>query len=331
MIEQLLQDFAAQFVSTLGNPQKRVFWGFLLSSALIAFVWLKFKHTLSASGALKEIVSKKMWWNRSARADYGVWTLNTAIMLVLSPRLLGQVGVGILVFQLLHELYGGRPAPISFVPEWCIMLAFTLSLFVLDDFSKYAVHRLLHRIPVLWAFHKVHHSATSLNPITVFRTHPVEGVIFTLRGALVQGACIAIFVFVFGSKVQLMTVFGASVLNYAFHALGANLRHSHISIGFWRPVERIFISPAQHQIHHSAAARHHDKNFGVALAIWDSMFGTLCFSQNDQVLEYGLENQSQIDPHRLSKLYLQPFLEASGIVHRAISGRFKSRSSPAKA
>ncbi len=323
MIEEFLHDYFAKFVSTLSNPQKRVFWMFLLSAGLIAFLWLKFNRTLTASYALKEIFSKKMWWNRSARADYGVWTLNTGVMLILSPRLLGQVGVGILVFQLLHELYGGRPAPLSFVPDWCIMLAFTICLFVLDDFAKYAVHRLLHRVPVLWAFHKVHHSATSLNPITVFRTHPVEGVIFALRGALVHGVCIAIFVFFFGSKVQLITVFGASVLNYAFHALGANLRHSHISIGFWKPVERIFISPAQHQIHHSVAPQHHDKNFGVALAIWDSMFGTLCYSQRNQNLEFGLENHSQNNPHSLRTLYIRPFIEASNVVYRAINRKVR--------
>ena len=108
-------------------------------------------------------------------------------------------------------------------------------------------------IPVLWAFHKVHHSATALNPLTVFRTHPIESIVFSLRGALVQGICIAVFVFFFGGQVQLVTVFGAGILNFLFNALGANLRHSHIPIGFWKPVEYVFISPAQHQIHHSTA------------------------------------------------------------------------------
>ncbi|MEC7230725.1 MAG: sterol desaturase family protein, partial [Verrucomicrobiota bacterium] len=49
---------------------------------------------------------------------------------------------------------------------------FYLFLFILDDFARYWLHRWLHAIPLLWSFHKVHHSASTLNPFTVFRTHP---------------------------------------------------------------------------------------------------------------------------------------------------------------
>ena len=57
--------------------------------------------------------------------------------------------------------------------------------------------------------------------------------------------------------------------------LWANLRHSHVWITYGRIMERLLISPAQHQIHHSKNKVHFDRNFGVVLAIWDGMFGTL--------------------------------------------------------
>ena len=81
---------------------------------------------------------------------------------------------------------------------------------------------------------------------------------------------------------DLITVFGASVGVVLFHSLGSNLRHSHIKIRYPKFVERILISPGQHQIHHSVEQQHYDKNFGVALAIWDLMFGSLAFSEKKE-------------------------------------------------
>lgn len=307
--DETILGIGQEILSVFFDPLKRVYWVYLLSAAAVAFLWLRFRRNLSISGAVRKIFSKASWWNTSARADYCVMAVNSAIMSVLSPRLLGQTAVAYLVFEWMHQLFAGRPQTTDMMPEWLIMVAFTLCLFVLDDLARYIVHRLLHRIPILWAFHKVHHSATALNPLTVFRMHPVEGILFAVRGALVQGITIAIFVFFFGGKVQLLMVFGAGVFNWMFNAFLANLRHSHIQIGFWKPVERVFISPAQHQIHHSISEEHRDKNFGVALAIWDWMFNTHCHSNADEELTYGLSAESNEQHHRLKSLYLQPFAE----------------------
>lgn len=57
---------------------------------------------------------------------------------------------------------------------------------------------------------------------------------------------VALFVFFFGSAVDLFTVLRANVLLFAFNATGANLRHSHVRISYGRRVERILMSPAQH-------------------------------------------------------------------------------------
>ena len=309
-LDDALMNSVRETVSVFTDPSKRVFWAYLLSAASIAVLWLTLCRNKSVSGALRKVFSRESWWTRSARADYVVFALNAVFMSVLSPRLLGQAGIAYLVFEWMHTVFGGRPQPADFLPFWMIMAGFTVTLFVLDDLSRYIVHRMLHRVPVLWAFHKVHHSATSLNPMTVFRVHPVESIIYAIRGALVQGVVIAGFVFFFGSKVQLLTVLGAGALNWMFNAFLANLRHSHIQIGFWKPVERIFISPAQHQIHHSIAEHHRDKNFGVALAVWDWIFGTLCHSTPNEHIRFGLSVIPDSRSHNLITLYLYPFSEA---------------------
>ena len=313
-----LQVFVSDLIDVFFDPRKRVFWGYLVSAGVIAFIWLKFSQGYSATGTLKKIFAKESWWNRSAGIDYKVMTFNTVVMSLITPRLIGQTGIAILIFEFMHEWYGGRPVAID-LPDWLIAIGFTVCLFVLDDFARYWVHRLLHRVPVLWAFHKVHHSATSLNPITVFRTHPIEGVLFVIRGALVHGILVAVFIFFFGDQVTLITVFGASVLSCTFNTLGANLRHSHISIGFWKPVERIFISPAQHQIHHSVAERHFDKNFGVAFAFWDLAFGTHCHSEPDEKLQFGLGGSIEQSKQNLYSVYVCPFIEANEVIVRALA------------
>lgn len=319
-IDDAILGAGREFLSVFLDPLKRVYWIYLLSAGVIAFLWLIFSRKLPIADAIGKIFSKASWWNRSARADYCVMAINSLVMSVVSPRLLGQTAVAYLVFEWMHQLFAGRPQPQDLLPAWAIMAAFTLCLFILDDLARYIVHRMLHRIPALWAFHKIHHSATALNPLTVFRMHPVEGLLFAVRGSLVQGITIAVFVFFFGNQVQLLMVFGAGLFNWIFNAFLANLRHSHIQISFWKPVERVFISPAQHQIHHSVSKHHRDRNFGVALAVWDWLFDSHCFSSPDEQLTFGLSEEVNDRHHRLTTIYLQPFAEvfrfSTSLVHR---------------
>ena len=197
------------------------------------------------------------------------------------------------------------------LPEYVCALIFTVTLFILDDYSRYWTHRALHRIPILWEFHKVHHSATTLTPLTVFRTHPVEAVVFSIRGAIVQGTVVGIAFAIFGPNLNLLTILGANFLSVLFHALGSNLRHSHIPLRYPSWLERWLVSPAQHQLHHSVSEEHFDKNFGVAFACWDLIHGTHHFSQA-RCLTYGLSGQLNCDRRKqtLSNLLFAPVTAA---------------------
>jgi sterol desaturase/sphingolipid hydroxylase (fatty acid hydroxylase superfamily) len=173
----------------------------------------------------------------------------------------------------------------------------------------------MHKIPFLWAFHQVHHSAETMTPFTIFRTHPIEGLIFILRTSIVQGVVISTFIFLFGSKVDLVTVFGASVGVVLFHSLGSNLRHSHVKIRYPKVIEHIFISPGQHQIHHSTEKKHFDKNFGVAFALWDLMFGSLAFSERGSH-KFGLRTKFGSE-QGMMHLYVEPFKMALKSLQRS--------------
>lgn len=66
---------------------------------------------------------------------------------------------------------------------------------------------------------------------------------------------------------------------------------------FW---SHIFISPAQHQIHHSLAHKHWDENYGEVFAIWDWAFGTLYVPETIEVLEFAF---STPDGKRIAQSY----------------------------
>ena len=100
-------------------------------------------------------------------------------MFLISPLIITQLAIATLLFYFFHSIPWLSSGMFNHTPVYIIVSLFTLTLFILDDFTKYFVHRCMHKFSILWAFHKVHHSATTLTPITVFRTHPLEGIIFS--------------------------------------------------------------------------------------------------------------------------------------------------------
>lgn len=168
----------------------------------------------------------------------------------------------------------------------------------------------MHKVPALWAFHEVHHSARTMTPLTVLRTHPVEGVLFAFRSSLVQGISIALFVYLFGDRIDLITILGASFVTFIFNVTGSNLRHSHIAIHYWPWLEKVLISPAQHQIHHSVEPRHFDKNFGAILAVWDNLFSSLHLSEPSHTYQFGVSRDIREKEQSVSQLLVTPFMKA---------------------
>lgn len=292
------------------SPQKRVSLTYLVSAFIIALLCLTLFSKYSIKRAVRHVFQAKVWCSETAFADYKTLFINAFILKLISPFLLAKMLVAIWLFEQWHWLIPDKPDP-NTLPTWLVVLCFTVFQFVLDDFCRFYLHRLMHRWPFLWAFHQVHHSATELNPFTVFRTHPVESILFSLRSTLSQGLSIALFFYLFPNQVDIYMVLGVNVVTFAFNLLGANLRHSNVMLCYPHWLEKIFISPAQHQIHHSVAREHWDKNFGVVLACWDRWFKCLHHSDPAQTLKFGLSSGSKENHNSLLALYLLPFLQSA--------------------
>lgn len=270
------------------DAQKRVFWLYLLSSGLIALTLLFIKRN-NVWGAIRTGFSPKIWLCRSSILDIQWTCVNHLLRIALVvPILGGQISVALAVNGFFFAQFGEGN---FFAPSvWQTSLIFTIAIFVTEDFSRFFVHYLYHKIPFLWRFHAVHHSAEVLTPITLYRIHFIEMFFNSCRSLLVIGCVSGVFMYLFDGRIELTTILGASIFNMMFNLAGANLRHSHIWCGFG-VFERWLISPAQHQIHHSSARAHLDKNFGASLAIWDRLFGSWLASKNEQVEAFGLYKQ----------------------------------------
>lgn len=313
-IDQIVGGLFADFT----NPKKRVFVGYLALSVLIAVAWLIFAHRTTARRAFARIFGRKIWFSGSALADYKIFVINRAFTGFVSPLLLTQLGISTAIYMALVRsdltLWGAY----ADAPKGLVIAAFSAAMFLADDFTKYLLHRWMHRWPALWAIHKVHHSAETLTPITVYRIHPLEGVLYASRNAVAQGSVISVFYYLFGNTVDLYTILGVNALVFAFHITGSNLRHSHIDIRYPKWLEHILISPAQHQVHHSVAVKHYDKNYGAALAVWDWLFGSLHVSEGQHDMKFGLREGEQHSATSLRVMYLRPLVEIYRLVKNTV-------------
>ncbi|MEM7214164.1 MAG: sterol desaturase family protein [Pseudomonadota bacterium] len=306
-------DQAFSIFSDFADPKKRVFFGYLLLSLVIAFGWLVFIKRMNIKNAGYRIFDRTVFFSNSAVADYKIFVINRLFSFLISPLLVTQLAIATAIYFALHGQSLIPQGYLGDVNKGVVVALFSITMFMIDDFTKYLVHRWMHRFPILWAIHKVHHSAKTLTPVTVYRVHPLEGVLYASRSAVAQGLALSSFFFLFGNSVDLYTVVGVNILVFIFHVTGSNLRHSHINISYWPWLEYIFISPAQHQLHHSIAEEHFDKNFGAALAVWDWLFGSLHLSDSNQKLEFGLDQSEGSSEAKLQVLYLQPVLEVIAI------------------
>ena len=307
-------DFVSNIFEHFNDPRKRVFLGYIFLSILIALLWVFKKKNLSVKESLKYVFDKKVIFSNSSKSDIKLFLINRVFVLFVSPLLVTQLAIATIIYHFLSSLTWLDIGMFTGTPRFIIVFSFTAFIFVLDDFTKFIIHRWMHKWPILWSLHKVHHSATTLTPLTIYRTHPLEGVIFTLRGSFTQGVSISTFVFFFGNSVDLFTIIGVNIFVFCFNVAGANLRHSHIGIQYWKWLEYILISPAQHQLHHSVAQEHYDKNFGATLAIWDWIFGSLNHSENTETLSLGVRDNTTLKPHNLYTLYVTPLKEIFSII-----------------
>ena len=311
-MEQLIETAAIFFlpIYRVFVPDDRTYWLYFLSAYAIGLVvYLRFggDWSFAALGRyLKSFFPKAIWAHRSARLDYKMLFLNSFGYFFVFPLITVSTALAAeLTLETLTTLSGSEG--LALAPSWASRVALTVIWLIAWDFGFFAAHYLQHRVPLLWEFHKAHHSAEVMTPMTVFRMHPVDDLLsYSMVGAM-AGLVEGCFLFIYADPVAFYMVNGLNVLWFLFLMAGYHLRHSHIWIMYPKPIRSIISSPALHLIHHSTNPKHFDKNFARIFVFWDRLAGTLYLPAAREEIEFGIGGGEEREYQTLRSIYLRPF------------------------
>ncbi len=143
-------------------------------------------------------------------------------------------------------------------PTWLHLLVG----FIIRDFVQWWTHRLLHRSPTLWQYHKVHHSVEQMGFAAHLRYHWMENVVYRT----IEYIPLALI------GIGLRDFFIIHIFTLAI----GHFNHSNFRINLG-PLKYIFNNPQMHIWHHAYDLPEEKKygvNFGISLSLWDYLFGT---------------------------------------------------------
>jgi sterol desaturase/sphingolipid hydroxylase (fatty acid hydroxylase superfamily) len=309
-----------RLLETLVSPLRPVAATFLTPSSicsiwslgaafLIAFAWMAYRRKrrnrrVRARTLMRAVFSRRVLLHRSTLADlvYCVASLATfGAILGWAVISTSWINDGVIAFLTRH--FGERTPQ---APDVALNAARTLALFLAYDLGFFVDHTLKHRIPALWELHKTHHSAEVLTPLVNFRVHPLDSLILANTLSLFIGLGGGAATYLLGRRATSFLMFDDNVLMVLYIYLTAQLQHTQIWIPFTGAWGRVFMSPAHHQLHHSANPAHYNCNMGASLALWDWFAGSLRLpSAQSPRLRYGASGFDH-DPHGAIGLVVEP-------------------------
>jgi len=279
---------------------------FVIAATFLTLRHIRRRGRMRPRVLLRALFPRRILLHRSTGADIG-WLLFNCFVY---GAIFGLAGLSYQfltngVVRGLVSAFG--PVTPSAWPEIAQRTTVTVILFFAYEFGYWTDHYLKHRIPALWEVHKVHHTAEVLTPLTTFRMHPLDTLVFGHVLAMTAALANGVAAYAFGDTTYQYALSGTNILLVLFIHAYVHLQHSHIWIAFRGLLGRVFVSPAHHQIHHSTNPMHFNKNLGSCLAIFDWMFGTLHIpAKSPERLTYGVEPAIP-DAHTVSGEFLSPF------------------------
>ena len=221
-------------------------------------------------------VFRKDFWLDTFYMFFNFFLLNLIVLIALSNTVaslfndfLKMLGISISSFQLFD---------IDNLPKILGLLIF----FIVSDFTQWNTHRLLHRIPFLWNFHKVHHSVKQMGFAAHLRYHWVEPIVY--KSLLYIPIAI-----IGGFDAQ-----DVAIVHFFSIAIG-HLNHANLGwdYGF---LKYIFNNPKMHIWHHVKEMPTHVKygiNYGITLSLWDYLFKTNYIPYDGRDIELGFEGDEE--------------------------------------
>ena len=153
-----------------------------------------------------------------------------------------------------------------------------LVFFIINDFVQWFTHIMLHKFPIFWRFHKVHHSVQEMGFAAHLRYHWMENILYKPLKTLV---------------VMLLGGFEpeqAFIVHFITIAIG-HINHANVKIT-WGPLKYLFNNPVMHLWHHSKdlpRGQNPGVNFGISLSLWDYVFKTAHVPEDSGTIPLGFD------------------------------------------
>jgi sterol desaturase/sphingolipid hydroxylase (fatty acid hydroxylase superfamily) len=211
----------------------------------------------------------------------------------------GFIGLIFNFFLLIYIVEAISPFEVFSISSWGIPLTLNFVIsFLLIDLLHYLSHRLHHQLPLLWRFHRLHHSENKVDTLTALLHHPFEvisSLVINVIGYL---------------------IFDIPVIAIFYHScavlLNAPLTHIRLFLPerFDRFISVIFVTPNFHSAHHSLNFKESNSNFGIIFSFWDILFGTVAKISLSRLLEmkFGIELKQSPNSCSLREYLINPFI-----------------------
>jgi lathosterol oxidase len=186
--------------------------------------------------------------------------------------------------------WAAMPSVQRAVAAWPTAVQFVAILCV-ADLTQYWVHRAFHRVPLLWRFHAIHHSAEQMDWLAGSRLHLVD--VAVTRGL----TYVPIYVLGFADA----PLFAYLVVVSA----QATFIHANVRFDFG-PLRWVVATPQFHHWHHAEDAEAVDKNFAVHLPLIDKLFGTMYLPRR-WPRAYGIAHGARV-PDGYGRQFVWPFV-----------------------
>ncbi len=176
-------------------------------------------------------------------------------------------------------------------------LVATLLAIAMLDAWMYVWHRANHEVPLLWRFHRVHHSDVEMDVTSAVRFHAGE--------IMISGLLRAAVIPVFGLSLPQIMLYDALLLPVIF------FHHSNINLPeFMDRILRIVIAtPALHRVHHSRLMSEANSNYGSIFSWWDRLAKTFRLRCDGTRVAFGVTGLDEYQS--LPGLLKTPFRDAS--------------------
>jgi ornithine lipid hydroxylase len=226
--------------------------------------------TVIAAALVIVLIERALPYRRSWRPDRSMVVSDLVFMGAVQMALPAVMAVGF-AFAARRAVGGWSGLHGLWPHDWPAVLQIVLMLLI-ADLGRYWLHRALHRSPVLWRLHAVHHAPDRLYTLNVGRFHPLEEMLRSVVETL---------------PFVLMGVDDRVLAGYfVFFAVNGFFNHANVDVRLGA-LNRVIAGPELHRWHHSADVAESQHNYGSKLIVWDSLFGTRYHPADRQVARVG--------------------------------------------